>query len=445
MMSSGYLPHHLSCEALKSELDLHSIPPTQTCILDTSLVEYYSISSAENQQVIDFHIVGNGEDYIDPSQIYLHVQVDIKKVKNIDLTDNDNVIPINGLLHSMFSDIIVQLGDKIITSADQAYPYKAYFARMFMGNTHAINNYLNMEMFYKEPFFTKLNDNILKNDFIKEKLLKSKNTIDMFGKPCIDLFNQDRLLPNDLDMRIKLIRNKNEFCLIKDETVRDGSRAHLDDFQINIKKISLFVRKVKLNPSVMLAQIKSLSLSTFKYPMLRTEIRTQCIGNGMRDIHLDNLFLGPLPVFIMFGLVDSDAFAGTMTSNPFYFHNKNISHVSIQIDSQQYPVVPLQPDFKNNMFIMCYHHFLTSIGKYYDTDGLDISLENYANGCTLFPFDLTSDQNIDVSHFNLAKNGSLRINLKFNESLDKNMILVVYALFQSIIEIDKNKSVITDY
>src|SRR6267143_7303656 len=183
MSAGSYLPHHLSCEALKSELDLHSIPPTQTCITDSLLTEYYPISSIDNQQIIDFHIVGNGEDYIDPSQIYLRLQVDIKKTPNVDLTEDDAVIPINGLLHSMFSDVIVQVGDKIINPADQEYAYKAYFSRMLMGNNHALKNYMNMEMFYKQPYFMTLTADNLDIDNIKIVKKRSRKTIDMIGKP----------------------------------------------------------------------------------------------------------------------------------------------------------------------------------------------------------------------------------------------------------------------
>jgi hypothetical protein len=452
---SGYLLHHMSCEATKSELDLLTIPPTQVSIVDNGSAQYFPISSTENQQVIDFHIPGN-ENFIDPSKIYLYLQIDIKKNGGTNISETDEAIPVNGLLHSMFSDVIVQIGDKIITSTDQEYPYKAYFSRLFMENSHAIESYLNMEMFYNEPKFEKLTTEILQNEKIKQKRKRCSKNIEMVGRLCIGLFDQDRFLPNDLDLRIKLIRQKNEFCMIVKKpdpapstegrtTTVSKSEVKVDTYSIGINKISLFVKKVELNPDVKAKLIKANSLGTFKYPMFRTEVRTQCLTQGSRDIHLNNMFLGSLPCFLLFGLVDNEAHAGSFSTNPFYFHNKNINYVSIQVDNRQYPLVPLQPDFPNSQFILCYQQLLQSIGKYYNTDGLNLTLDDYANGSTLFAFDLTGDENININHFNLSKNGTLGINIKLGEALDKPMTLIAYVLFQSIVELQKDRKVIVDF
>ena len=39
----------------------------------------------------------------------------------------------------------------------------------------------------------------------------------------------------------------------------------------------------------------------------------------------------------------------------------------------------------------------------------------------------------------------MRINLHFEKALDRNMSLVVLAVYQNILEIDKSRNVTTDY
>ena len=82
----------------------------------------------------------------------------------------------------------------------------------------------------------------------------------------------------------------------------------------------------------------------------------------------------------------------------------------------------------------------------YGSDAPEISYEEFGTGHTLFALDLSPDLSaLDGSHFNLIKNGSMRINLRFENALDRNMSLVVFAVFQNIIEIDKSRNITTDY
>ena len=48
-------------------------------------------------------------------------------------------------------------------------------------------------------------------------------------------------------------------------------------------------------------------------------------------------------------------------------------------------------------------------------------------------------------YFSLAKQGSLRLIVKFGEALDDPVTVVAYAEFQNVIEIDKNRNVIYDF
>ena len=73
-----------SCECAKSELDLFSVPFTQTSIDDSKWVEYLPLNSVtENSRPMEFMLSGSGEEYVDLSETYLHVVV---KITNTDGT-----------------------------------------------------------------------------------------------------------------------------------------------------------------------------------------------------------------------------------------------------------------------------------------------------------------------------------------------------------------------
>ena len=64
---------------------------------------------------------------------------------------------------------------------------------------------------------------------------------------------------NEVGLKIKLIRSKNAFCVM-------GAG------KVVITHASLFVRKVKIMPSVFLAHVKALERSNAKYPIRRVQV-----------------------------------------------------------------------------------------------------------------------------------------------------------------------------
>ncbi len=71
-----------------------------------------------------------------------------------------------------------------------------------------------------------------------------------------DIFFQEKLMLNGVDIKIRMIGGKDEFCLMSD-----------DPYKLNIVSASLFVKKVSVSPSVRLAHAQALLLTTAKYPI----------------------------------------------------------------------------------------------------------------------------------------------------------------------------------
>jgi hypothetical protein len=145
------------------------------------------------------------------------------------------------------------------------------------------------------------------------------------------------------------------------------------------------------------------------------------------------------------GLVRNDAFNGDLHRNPFNFQHFNLNEISVYVDGQQqHCVKPLHPDFANGQYISSYLSLFSGTGKINKDDGNNISREEYANGFTLYAFDLSPDLAED-DHFNLTRQGGLRLVLKFSQALAATVSVIAFAEFENVVEIDRNRNVIYDF
>ena len=68
------LLHEQSSQCLRSELDLFSLPPTQTAVDGSQWVEHSPVSTITSSSPIEFIVSGSGEDYMDLNNTILLVK-----------------------------------------------------------------------------------------------------------------------------------------------------------------------------------------------------------------------------------------------------------------------------------------------------------------------------------------------------------------------------------
>ena len=114
-----------------------------------------------------------------------------------------------------------------------------------------------------------------------------------------------------------------------------------------------------------MAHAKALAKTTAKYPLTRVEVKTLTMRGGILDETLDNVILGQLPKRIIIGFVDNKSFNGDKSYNPFNFKHYNINLFSIYVDGTQIPSKPLQPNFKENLYVEAYHTLFFGCGIHF--------------------------------------------------------------------------------
>lgn len=83
-------------------------------------------------------------------------------------------------------------------------------------------------------------------------------------------------------------------------------------------------------------------------------------------------------------------------------------------------------------------------GKFNTDEGIGISCNDYNNGYALYAFNLTSDLD-DDAHFNLVRHGNVRLALKFSTVFPTMAIVIAYAEFDNVIELDCDCNMLVDF
>jgi hypothetical protein len=270
----------------------------------------------------------------------------------------------------------------------------------------------------------------------------------MVGMIHSDIFCQEKFLLGGVEMKLKLHRSKNEFCLLR------GIRPDVQQpaYKVQIMDATLFVRSVKLNPTLTVAHAKELERGvTAKYPIRRVDVKSFSIPQGNLSFVRESLFTGQIPRRIIFGLVDNTAYNGAYAKNPYFFKHFNLNYVALHCNGETVPWKPLRPRFEHpdgqvnrQGHIRAYQTLFQGTNKLLKDQGVLISREDYAGGYSLFAFDLSPDAS-DDAHLNPIQTGSIRLELQFENPLPNTVNLVVYSEWDSMFEITKSTHVVLDF
>ncbi len=428
--------HNVSSEATKTELDLFSLPPTQTSIEHGSWVHFKPIATISNAGPIEFVVPGAGDYYMDLAHTHLHLTARILNADGTNLADGASVGPVNNWLQLPFSQVDVFLNHKLVTTQLNTYPYKAYIQTLLSYEGGAKRTHLSSALWYGDTaahIESRAANNV--GYTRRAQYTAGSRVVDLYGPLFCDIFNVERLMLNEVELKVKLIRSKDIFSLMGDAAT----------YQVQISDATLLVRKVKIGPKFLLAHSAVLAHETAKYPITRCETKAVTIPAQVTGKVLDNIFMGQTPHRIVIGLVGNTAFNGSIAHNPFNFDHHNLNFLSLYLNGEQIPTKPLQPDYANGLYIRSYNSLFSGTGIHYNNDGNDITRANYGQGYTLYAFDLTPDlAGTLTTHWSPLRQGSLRVELGFNAPLANAVNCIIYGEFHSLIQVDKARNVSLD-
>ena len=138
------------------------------------------------------------------------------------------------------------LGDKLISSATNTYAHSSILEVLLNFDKETAESQLGCGLFYKDTAeqmeeMDNSADAVLNTSLkTRSEWTKTSKIVELQGRIHSDLFNQEKLILNGVDLTVKLHRHKPKFCLLSVDTT--------PAYKITLVDAILYVKKVELTP-----------------------------------------------------------------------------------------------------------------------------------------------------------------------------------------------------
>jgi len=421
-----------------SALDLFSDPPMETTQLAAKEQVVYLTSPINDNGPYEFIVPNDSTDFIQLDQTELYGTIHVQKADGNDLDDTTFTSVVNNFPQTLFKQVELYLNGTCVSDlSTPTYAYKAYLENHLSYGTDIKETTLHdRELYIKDTAkdegdgtaTTSIKDKFTVTGIGKRQvILRKAYSFNM--KLHVDFLGSVRYLIPGVEMKLKLIRNSDNFSLI---SAAAGCK-------IVFKKLELKIRRIVLDPQIGATIESNLEKTPAKYPIALSKVNTFAINSTIQSIQIPNTIRGKLPRSFIFGLVRAEGYDGNIARNPFVFKNFGLNYFNVYINGEPLHPNPVQPNWDDNNCVNEYVRFLNNIGMH-QTHSNGITLEDYKENTCLFAYDLSPDL-CNSFYRHPTEHGVVDISLSFKTALAANVKLVMYATYDEMVLIDKNRSV----
>ena len=410
--------------------------PTELGINKASMEEYRPSNSINELGILEICVPARGMTYFDLSKTLLYVRARIAKMDGSKVEPTvDKVTWANVPLHTFFRQIEVTLQNEVLTSGvNNNYPYKAIFDILTNYEAETKDTQLQGILFSKDSR-TAVDDNDpthTTNTGLRWRysLTKDGKAVDMLGPIITDIAKQERLILNNVKLTVRLFPTPHAFNLMSKEVGK---------YKTVLEDVVLQLATVEVSNKVVVGHDDALKDNTALYYIKRSEIKPCCITVNTMKYAVDDLFCSKIPSKIMVGFVDTQAYLGSELQSPYNFKNYGLNFLNVEINGASFPKYPFKPNFAEKQYVVPYLNLFTGSGTLNTNSSNNIEREDFPSGYAIYVIPI--DVYVSDDWITPQKSGNTRLNVEFSSPLPESVTMLLYGVFDDIIEIDRSRNV----
>jgi hypothetical protein len=406
----------MSCA--KSELCIFDGALPQAVIESFSFEELYPVNTISGKEVdIEFCINGSASDYLDLNDTLLYVEVKAIAEDGTKLVAKADCTPSNYFFGTLFKDVVLMFNSERIEGGNNVYAYKYIIESLINYSSDTIDTCLQ-------------SIGVDSNVEVRKLWLDSSKTFGMCGPIQLDFFDQPKYLLPGVSVRMKFKRSPSSFCLTSN-TLKP---------QLQITDAKLFVRRVKVDPSVLIGHQIGLNSKNARYPIRQTEVIVYSMSEGVTSFYKDQMFGDMrIPKFVLITFQVTSNINGSYKTDPTEFKHLSVGSMTLS-QGNEFRETFVQ-DFDKDSFVTSYvTSIIRNMGYLEKNMNIGITIDDFKNKYPFFTFVLSPD--FDIHQTQLPRHGNLRLDIKFNKAIEKGAAVIIYGIFDSEIQINKNRGII---
>ena len=424
-------------QCMLTEFDYWQPDAMQNCIKGEQEVDFQPVGPLQRFAPIEFFLPPTDRLYYDLNSSKLELKIKIVKGDKTDYKNTEKKVSVvNNLLHSLFSNVDLELGNTPVTEPNNLYGYRAYIEKLLSFDNDMVTIRGSLEGLLFDTagqFNAKSNGQGGANDnkaYTKRiEAFNDSATVTLIGRPHLDMFHQPLDILAGCSVKLRFTPTTNEFIFLDDTQ---------DAYAIEFVKARLFVRTKEVTDALQLAHLKMLESKNARFRYNKVLVKSHTITNGTSVYTLENLFQGYIPDRVIIGFVDDAAVKGTRVTNPYYFENLNLSSISVNVNGRQIPRVAYKPDFDKSDYAREYMEFLGTLGLDTSERTLVVDQSAWATGYTLYAFKVATGPIAAAA----IEMGSMRVDITFKNALAKNYSMIIFSEHRGCLEITSTKEVV---
>ena len=184
-----------------------NLPPTQLSFQKGKTIDYHPITSLSDGGPIEFKVSGSGKEFLDLARSYLYLKVKVSKTDGSNLDGASKVGFANYPTASLFNQVDVILGGKLISSATNTYAHRSILEVLLNYDKEAAESQLGCGLLCRDTAGQMEEMDIGANPVLnmglgtRSEWTKTSKTVELQGRIHSDLFNQEKLVLNGVDLR----------------------------------------------------------------------------------------------------------------------------------------------------------------------------------------------------------------------------------------------------
>ena len=396
------------------------------------------VNQTTNQKITDryisFHIQGVEGTFVDLSSLGLELALSLSKADGEALNEDTNIVLVNGLLNTLFKNVQVYIGNKLVESANMN-SYTSYIKLLTHNKSHLVKMHQRLAYFFNDyrgsgckdtfddSYFANLNQ-------LEKKVINSakQNGLHLIGNLFLDTVSFDQYLLDNTDIKIKMELNNDDWIM--------NSDAALTDVKLNINSANLLIDKIIPRPSALLALHKSLTQpnAMLEYMYTNTLTRAYTLGLNQTTISINNPFNACVPDRLFMVFMDMEAYNGSYTRNGIYFNHYNLNSLNVSLNGSA--IYNINCKFPSD-YSQLYYTTCKTLGL--ESDHL-VHHDSFDKGRCVIALKFTPEHTEDT--INLERNGNLKIDLKFDNPINKNIIILLMGETQATMNIDGSRTIL---